>query len=109
MSIGEPKFYKPEEQEPETELEGELMSPEAAKQKFEDADEYIEGLKAAIEEKRKELEALKQNPDANGNTIAELVFEIYDLEEQVAGLEIFSEEGKEVLEQGGEFFDRKME
>ncbi|MDO8574660.1 MAG: hypothetical protein Q7R61_00035 [bacterium] len=109
MSIGEPKFDKPEEQGLETESEAELMSPEAAKQILENMDEYVKGLKADIEEKRKELEVLKQNPDANGNAIAELAFEIYNLEEQLGGLEIFSEEGKEVLEQGGEFFDRKVE
>jgi len=108
MNIGEPKFDKPEEQEPETESEAELMSPEAAKQRLADADEYIEELKAAIVEKRKKLEALKQDPDAISYTIAELVLEISDFEEQLDELEIFSEEGKEVLEQGGEFFDREL-
>jgi len=109
MSIEELKFDQPEEQGPETESEEELMSPEAAKQRLEDADEYLNGLKAAIVEKRKELDTLKQNPDANGNAIAELALEIYELEEQIAGLERFSEEGKEVFEQGGDFFDRKLE
>ena len=108
MNIGEPKFDKPEEQEPETESEEELMSPEAAKQRLDDTDEYLERLKAIIVEKRKEIETLKQNPDAISYTVAELVLEISDFEEQLDELEIFSEEGKEVLEQGGEFFDREL-
>ena len=109
MSIEELKFDHPEEQGPETESEEELMSPEAAKQRLDDTDEYLERLKAIIVEKRKEIETLKQNPDAISYTIAELVLEISDFEEQLDELEIFSEEGKEVLEQGGDFFDRKLE
>src|SRR3989338_7751493 len=109
MSIEELKFDHPEEQGPETESEEELMSPEAAKQIIEDVDKYRAELIINIEEEIKELEALKQNPDAISCTVAELVLEISDLEEQLAELEIFSEEGKEVLEQGGDFFDRKLE
>ena len=79
------------------------------KQIIEDVDKYRAELIINIEEEIKELEALKQNPDAISYTVAELVLEISDLEEQLAELEIFSEEGKEVLEQGGDFFDRKLE
>ena len=109
MIIENQTFNTAEEPEDSIESEATVMSPEDVEERLQEADEYIEGLRVLVKEKEAELLTLKEAPDVNGEKIERLEAEIQELQEEISGLEEFSEEGKEVLEGGGEFFDRKID
>lgn len=79
------------------------MPPEEAEKMLGEMDEYAAGLKTLLEEKQGELKQVQEDPGDNREEIDLLTLEIGELEEQISGLEEFSDEGKE---EGAEFFEK---